>query len=87
MKNEFLKNVFSNGGKVKSTNKNPYLNSENYPDPTAYHGLKKVIKEEELMERQVSDIVHVVKVICNLAGFEVIGRIQFRHKKSGKDFK
>ena len=63
--------------------KNPYFNSEGYADPTAFYGMKEVIKEE----KQVSDLVHVFKVICNLAGFEIIGRVQFRHKKSGKEFK
>ena len=83
-----LKKVFKNSGKkVSQTKSNPYFNHEAYPDPTAYYGLKNIIKEETEMERQVSDLVHVVKVICNLAGFDVIGRLQFKHRKSGREFK
>lgn len=83
-----LKKVFENsGGTVMKTKSNPYFNHEAYPDPTAFHGLSEVIKEEKEMERQVSDLVHVIKVICNLAGFDVIGRLQFKHKKSGREFR
>lgn len=69
------------------TKLNPYFNSEGYPDPTAYNGLKNVINEEKELEKQIGDLIHVFKVICNLSGFEIIGRVQFRHKKSGKEFK
>lgn len=72
--------------KVKSTKKNPYFNHEGYADPTAYHGMKNIVKEEELIAEQVSDIIHVIWTICRLAGFEVVGRITLRHKKSGREF-
>ena len=39
------------------------------------------------MENKVHALVHIIRDIANLAGFEVIGRIQFRHKKSGREFK
>lgn len=65
---------------------NPYFNSEHYPDPTAYQAVKNIMQEDLQLEKQVSDIVHVIKVICNLSGFEVVGRIKFRHKKSGREF-
>ena len=85
---KILKKVFENsGGTVMQTKRNPYFNNEGYADPTAYHGLTEVIREEKKMDMQVSDLVHVIKVICNLAGFDVIGRLQFRHKKSGKEFR
>jgi hypothetical protein len=73
--------------RVKPTKASPYFNHEAYPDPTAYFGMKDVIKEEEEVEKQVSDIVHIVKLICSATGFEVVGRIQFKHKKSGRVFK
>jgi hypothetical protein len=64
-----------------------FFNASGCPDPTAYFGLKEVIKEEKVVEKQVSDLIHVFKVISNLAGFEIIGRVQFKHKKSGRMFK
>ncbi len=72
--------------KVKQTKSNPYFNHEAYADPTAYHGIKNVIKEETEIEKQASDLVHIIKVICNLAGFELIERVKFKHKKSGRKF-
>ena len=66
---------------------NPRKNSEGYSDPTAYYGMKDLIREEELMDKQVNDLVHIIKTTCNLAGYEVIGRIQFKHKKTGKEFR
>lgn len=70
-----------------SRNRSSYFNDEGYADPTAFHGLAEVIKEEKRIDHQVSDLVHVIKVICNLAGFDVIGRLQFKHRKSGREFR
>ena len=74
-------------GKVVSTKSSPYFNHEAYPDPTAYYGLKNVIKEEEEMDNKVKELIHIIKAICDITGFEVVGRIQFKHKGSGKVFK
>ena len=68
---------------LKVAKSNPYYNQEKYPDPTAYHGIKNATYEE----RQVSDLIHIFKVICSLSGFEIVGRVHFRHKKSGREFK
>ena len=67
--------------------KNPFLNGEGYPDPTAYNGMRSVIKEEQEIEKNVHDLVHIIKDLSDIVGFEVIGRIHFKHKKTGKEFK
>ena len=67
--------------------KDTFLNGEGYPDPTAYHGLKSIIKEEQELEKRVHDLVHIVRNLSDIVGFEVVGRIHFRHKKTGRDFK
>lgn len=77
-----MKNIF----KAKSTKKNPYFNHEGYADPTACHAIKNATKEEEHIEKQVGEIIHIVKVLCDLTGFEIVGRIKIKHKKSGKEF-
>ena len=66
---------------------NPFFNQSGYPDPTAFHGTKKIMKEENAIEHKVHDLIHVIRDIANLAGFEVVGRIHLRHKKTGKDFR
>lgn len=73
--------------KVSPRKSSPFFNSEGYADPTAFYGTKNIIKEEAELEDKVHTLVHVIRDIVNLAGFEVIGRIQFKHKKTGKEFK
>ena len=75
------------GGKVLEKKQNPYYNKEAYPDPTAYYGMKNVIKEEEQIETDANRLVHIIKSICDIAGFEIVGRVTFRHRKSGKEFR
>ena len=66
---------------------NPFNNSEGYPDPTACYAMKAVMREEKELERKVHNLVNVLKSVADWAGFEFIGRIQIRHKKTGKEFK
>ena len=66
---------------------NPFYNSEGYPDPTAYHAMKAAMQEERELEKKVHSLVNVLKFVVDWAGFEFIGRIQIRHKKTGKEFK
>lgn len=69
---------------------NPFNNSEGYPDPTAYYAIKAVMQEErekKELERKVHNLVTVLKLVADWAGFEFVGRIQLRHKKSKKEFK
>lgn len=35
----------------------------------------------------IAALIHTVKYICGLAGFEVVGRITLRHKQSGDIYK
>ncbi|MFC4355327.1 hypothetical protein ACFO0S_09735 [Chryseomicrobium palamuruense] len=67
--------------------KNPLFNKSGLADPTAYHALKPMIKEDASVEKQSSEIIKIIKSIISLTGFELISRIQIRHKKSGKEFK
>lgn len=62
-------------------------NNEGYHDPTAYYGTKEIIKEETEMEKEVHSLLHIIRYIANLAGFEITNRIHFKHKKTGKEFK
>lgn len=68
-------------------NKNPFMNASGYPDPTAYYGTKPIIKEEAELDKKVHNLVNVLKFIVEWAGFEFIGRIQVKDKKTGKEFR
>lgn len=62
-------------------------NSEGYADPTAYEGMKGVIREESEAEKRVHDLVKVLKYIINAAGFELSERVQLKDKKTGREYK
>lgn len=72
-------------------NGNPYLNGSGCPDPTAYSAMKTIQKEEKIQNQQNDEAAHkvvtTIKNILDLSGFELVGRIQIRHKKSGKIYK
>lgn len=62
-------------------------NSEGYADPTAYQGMKIVVKEETESDRKAAELIKVLKFIIRSCGFELITRIQVREIKSGREYK
>lgn len=64
-----------------------FYNGSGYPDPTAFYGTKKIVQEEAAIEKKVHTLVNVIRDIANLAGFDVVGRIHLKHRKTGKEFK
>lgn len=58
-------------------------NIEGYSDPTA----SKAIAEISWEERQVHHLIHVFRDMAALAGFEIIGRVEFEYRRSGKRYK
>ncbi|MCM1119355.1 MAG: hypothetical protein NC543_08350 [bacterium] len=68
-------------------NNKPRYNSEGYADPTAYEGMKGIIREESEAEKRVHDLVKVLKYIINAAGFELSERVQLKDKKTGREYK
>lgn len=55
-------------------------NSEGYADPTAYEAIKNVEKEDERFHK----LLHTIFYLCELAGFQVEGRIVLVDKRNGK---
>lgn len=71
-------------------NRKPWLNDSGCPDPTAYEALKHIQNEEKRLYRVDSDahtVITTIKNILDLSGFELLGRIQIRHTKSGKIYR
>lgn len=67
---------------------NPYYNDKGYADPTAYQGIEAAATSEYRSRFDtIAALIHTVKYICGLAGFEVVGRITLRHKQSGDIYK
>ena len=66
----------------------PWKNAEGYSDPTAYNGLKSIIREEDERQKRVNTLIFVLKYIIRLAGFELLNRIEIRERKDeGGEFK
>lgn len=65
----------------------PWENAEGYHDPTAYAGLKPVIREEDEQQKRVNTLIFILKYIIRLAGFELLNRIEIRERKSGKEYR
>ena len=63
--------------------KNPRLNKSGYPDPTAYNGEKLITVEEQ----KVADLVWIFKKITRWAGMEIINRVEFRDRRSGRMYR
>ena len=66
---------------------NPKFNSEGYYDPTAYEGMKPIIKEEAAQQKRVSELVQVLKYIIDKAGFVMVNRVTLKDKESGKEYR
>lgn len=61
----------------------PWENNSGCKDPTAYAATKPLSEEEQ----RVSELVKVLKYIIRLAGFELINRIEFRDRRSGRTYR
>lgn len=64
-----------------------YYNGSGYADPTAYDALKSMAKADKELEKNVRALVDIIHDVSHIAGFEVVGKIHLKHKKSGKEFK
>lgn len=65
-----------------------YKNCEGYSDPTAGVAMAAVKREEvqELTDKN-HKLIQAIRNVADLAGFEIVGRITLKHKRSGKVFK
>lgn len=66
---------------------NPMFNASGCKDSTAYEAIKHVSKEQHDLEKKVHNVITTIKNIMDLAGFEIIGRIQIKDKRTGKEFR
>ena len=65
----------------------PRQNKEGYADPTAYEGLKPIIREEDEQQKRLNTLIFVLKYIIRLAGYDLLNRVELKDKKTGKEFK
>ena len=68
--------------KIFGRKKNPYFNHECYPDPTPYYAIKSMSDDDKL-----NKLVNIIRDITAMSDFEIVGRIEFRNKKTGKIYR
>lgn len=68
---------------MDDTPRNDYYNHEGYRDPTAYDAIKNITDEEE----KVAVLIHIIKTILRICGFDLIRRIEIRSHKSGREYR
>ena len=61
----------------------PWENSSGLPDPTAYAATKTISDEEQ----RVSELVKALRYIISLSDFELINRMEFRNRRSGRVYR
>lgn len=64
-----------------------YKNNEGYSDPTAGVALGSAKKDEQEIDKLNHKVMQSFRLLLDLAGFEIVGRVTLRHKKSGRIFK
>lgn len=62
-------------------------NAERYDDPTAYKAMKNIVNADRDVKKKSDNLIGAMKLLAELAGFEIVGRIYLRHKESGKEFR
>lgn len=62
-------------------------NSEGYSDPTAYNGTRSIIREENEQAKRVTVLIGTLKTIIDLAGFDLLARIEVRDRKTGREYR
>ena len=67
------------GGTVSKKNK------EGYNDPTAYNGIRRAEFSDEQV--CVKKLISCIYKMCDLAGYEIMNRVELRNVESGREWK
>lgn len=73
------------------SNKIPIRNSEGYMDPTTHDALTNVMRDQlatcEDADARNNRLIKVIKSIVDIAGFDLLSRIEVRDRKTGRVYK
>ena len=59
-------------------------NDEHYRDEIAYKAIRKIESVDHMDAKRMRKAVHAAKALFELNGFEIIGRIAVRNRRTGK---
>lgn len=61
----------------------PWQNKSGCNDPTAYAATQPIYEEEQ----RISELMKVIRLITRWAGFDLLNRLEFRERNSGRTYK
>lgn len=64
--------------------RDPRKNHEGYSDPTAYLAIKRTDEISRAEDERFHKLLYSIRNICELAGFEIEGRVTFIDKVNGR---
>lgn len=62
-------------------------NASGYNDPTAYKAISHIDEEAKATDIRFYKLLHTIFHVCELAGFELEGRVTLKDKKTGRVYK
>lgn len=65
----------------------PKRNASGCADPTAYEALTPIVQEEAALEARTTKLIKTLKSMIDLAGYDLVARIEIRDRESGKTFR
>lgn len=68
-------------------NEIPKRNPDGYRDPTAHDAMSAVQGEQDDADRRAKSAVYAVKIMLDLAGFDLLERIEIRDRKTGRYYR
>lgn len=68
-----------------------YRNTEGYADPTVGEAMANISREERQREAErlaaIGDLMPIIRQTAAMVGFEIVNRITFRDKATGKEYR
>ena len=67
-----------------SNENNPKYNESHYLDLTAYEAIRRMEESEIESTERFNKTLHILKSICDIAGFNIENRIILKDKRTGR---
>lgn len=65
----------------------PKKNPDGYNDPTAYNALSSIQREQDEQDQRVNQLIKTLKNTIDLAGFDLLARIEVRDRSNGRCYR
>ena len=65
----------------------PRRNASGCPDPTAHDALLPISQADAELEARTTRLIKALKIMVDLAGYDLMARIEIRDRESGRIFR